>query len=103
MKSQIRPNNNGDYILGPKKNYVLTKQALQHIILGDFTSQNIKNKCSKEEIVRLAGGLHTVKGWLLFKKSLTKLFMVGFTIQIYIMIGILLKNYKMELFYSNCR
>lgn len=73
MKSQIRPNNNGDYILGPKKNYVLTKQALQHIILGDFTSQNIKNKCSKEEIVRLAGGLHTVKGWLLFKKKLNKI------------------------------
>ncbi|CDZ76803.1 hypothetical protein BN59_01079 [Legionella massiliensis] len=72
-KYQVLPNKKGEYFLGPQKNYVLTKKALQHIILGDFTSQKIKNNGSSKEIIRLAGGLHTVNGWLSFKKKLNQI------------------------------
>lgn len=67
---KIEPNDNGEYILGPEKNYILSQKSLRHIIFGEFSSQIIKHSDFDKKTVRLTGGLHTVDGWLLFKKEL---------------------------------
>ena len=63
--------NNGGYNIGPENKYFLSKEALSHIINGDFTERlttySGKRTGKKETILK--GGLHTYQAWINFKKS----------------------------------
>lgn len=61
----------GNYALGPGGQYSLGPEALDHILLGDIGQRPIRTAQGFSHLQPfLKGGLHTVDGWLAFKKTL---------------------------------
>lgn len=61
----------GSYALGPGGRFSLGPRALDHILLGDIGERPIRTDHGFSHLQPfLKGGLHTVDGWLAFKKTL---------------------------------
>lgn len=64
----------GSYVLGPGGKYSLGPSGLEHILAGDIGERLVRTDQGFSHLQPiLKGGLHTVEGWLTFKKTLTGL------------------------------
>lgn len=59
------------YWLGPHNRFFLSKSALNHILVGDFSERLVENNGHRtgDKVLVLKGGLHTYSAWINFKKN----------------------------------
>lgn len=68
----VTAESHGSYALGPSGQYSLAPKALEHILFGDIGQRPIRTIQGFSHLQPfLKGGLHTVQGWLAFKKKPT--------------------------------
>lgn len=77
-KYSILPDENGGYLLGPESEYYFSKEAVSHVIDGDFSKRLLtRDDGSRYTESILKGGLHTCEAWIKFKQERGMLFMDG--------------------------